>query len=153
MKNSIFSLSVLFVLLSFFSCNKEDNTPANFFSCKVDGEMFEVTALIDANAYRSSDYIEISGDRSGLISLNAIYLYIPLNATKGTYVFGPNHYAEMFVGFSAYATYYGMGSGSITIEDINASFVKGTFQFIAYDSNTETTKKTVTEGKFRVEFL
>lgn len=155
MKNFLFLLTAIFILLSVSSCEKDESEPSEesyFLSCKIDGENFDAfDDFIRARKY--SDIIEISGPGFA----KSILFVIPDTATRGSYSFSPEHSASYYftdwAGSYTFCTNCGDGSGSVTIEFIDASRVKGTFQFIAYDANTGTVRKTITEGKFNVPFF
>ena len=57
-----------------------------------------------------------------------------------------------FTDGNAFATAWGGGSGSVTITELDADHVEGTFNFKAFDAATETVEKDMTDGKFNVEF-
>ncbi|QED37000.1 hypothetical protein FK178_04425 [Antarcticibacterium arcticum] len=92
MKNYVLILS--FLLLGFYSCNKEDDafappiTAENTFSCKIDGELFvpkDHGGFIPLYGY----LIEILEDNSWIITLsngkNTLYLFIKKINNTGNY--------------------------------------------------------------------
>jgi hypothetical protein len=151
MKQFLFFILALSVAYTFSSCKKDD-ADDSFFKCKINEAPYEVEGIL-AYAVDFSGSYTIYGvkDNSGTESC---YINIPKTATTGTHAFDGTDYYALYsdaagVGFS---TRLGSGNGSVTIEEIDAKHVKGTFQFTAYDSNTETLKKTVTDGRFDVFF-
>jgi hypothetical protein len=146
MKHIFFLLPVFSLLLAVSSCKKDEVTPLNSLTCKVNGASIVANGLDDAYATKYSVGIEVAGHDG----FQDIYFYLPLTATKGSYSFNNNYVAYYDEDIQSFATLYGSGGGSVTIEDIDHSHVKGTFHFTAYDEDTQTVKKTITEGKFNV---
>ncbi|MCC6410044.1 MAG: hypothetical protein IT270_00210 [Saprospiraceae bacterium] len=146
-----------FLLLSLFafaaSCNKDDdNDEGTYFSAKIDGASFESSDLL-AYAVDFTDYLNFYGVKDQT-AVESCYISVPKGTTPGTYTFNQNEYFALYSDANGvgYSSRWGLGSGSVTIEEIDASHAKGTFQFTAYDATTETMKKTFTEGKFDVDF-
>lgn len=166
MKKSIASFFAVFMLaLAFTSCSKEtvngpdldldnDNNEL-FFSCKVDGQLFRITG--DLRAYGVNDeesYLMYGNEWDGENFGRSIYISLDKNLGKGTHALdGDNNYAIISdPNGDAYATYWGDGSGQVTIEERTPTMVKGTFSFKAANSDNETIVADVTEGKFNVKF-
>lgn len=146
-------VAVLLLLLSVPACKKDTNdTNETYFRFKVDGASFEATGLL---AYGVSFGSERSfygvKDQSGAESC---YINVPANATTGTHSLGAGDYNAYYIDSAnkAYSTNWGASEGSVTITEMDNTHAKGTFQFVAYDAETETVKKTITDGQFHVVF-
>ena len=151
MKNSIFFFLLLGLLVT-TSCKKDEDKSGSSFSAKINGESYEAEGLL---AYATSfcDYFNVYGVADASGTGEVMYFSIPTGATKGTYQFDadyPAYYVD--ADDNAFATVWGGGSGSVTITEIDADHVEGTFQFTAFDAATETVEIVVTGGKFNVEF-
>jgi DNA-binding beta-propeller fold protein YncE len=136
------------------SCNKDDGNDDDgpYFKAKIDGAAYDAEGTL-AYAVDFDDYLNIYGvkDQS---AVEACYISVPKGTTPGTYTFDLNNHFAYYTDASAtgYSSRWGQGNGSVTIEEIDATHVKGTFQFTVFDGATETVKKTFTEGSFDVEF-
>jgi hypothetical protein len=151
------TFSRILLLLSLFafaaSCNKDgDDDEGTYFRAKIDGVSFEASGLL-AYAVDFTDYLNFYGVKDQT-AVESCYISVPKGTTPGTYTFNQNEYFALYSDASGvgYSSRWGMGSGSVTIEEIDASHAKGTFQCVLYDATTETVKKTFTEGKFDVDF-
>ncbi|HAD12644.1 MAG TPA: hypothetical protein DCF33_09415 [Saprospirales bacterium] len=151
LKNLTALAAVLFLLVSAPACKKDKNDDT-YFRFKVNGAQFEATGLL---AYG----VNFSGERSfygvkDQSGTESCYINVPSDVTPGTYTLGDGAYDAYYIDNTnkAFSTNWGDSEGTVTIEEINADRAKGTFQFVAYDSDTETIKKTITEGEFNVLF-
>ena len=144
--------TALFLLSTAISCKKDANSSGTFFEFKVNGRDFKASGLL-AYATNFSDDFAIYGieDQN---SKEVCYISLPKGIAAGTHALNDGDHSGYYVDADnqAFSTNWGASSGSVTIEEIDASHVKGTFQFIAYDSDTESIKKTLSEGKFNVDF-
>ncbi|MBL7810043.1 MAG: hypothetical protein JNN28_19630 [Saprospiraceae bacterium] len=143
--------AVLLLLVSAPACKKDKNDDT-YFRFKVDGASFEATGLL---AYG----VNFSSERSfyGLkdqSSTETCYINVPADVTPGSYPLGGGAYDAYYIDGSnkTFSTNWGASEGTVTIEEIDETHAKGTFQFIAFDSDTETVKKTISEGEFNVVF-
>ena len=152
MKNILFPLTVMLLLVSVISCKKDDNKDSTFFRFKIDGADYEATGLL-AYATNFSDYFVIYGVKTQG-STETCYISLPQGIGTGTHNLDDSDHSGYYVDGSskAFSTNWGASTGTITIDEIDAAHVKGSFQFTAYDSDTETVKRTITEGQFNVEF-
>jgi hypothetical protein len=153
MKNMNRLFGALFLLATVFSaCKKDNNTDSTYFRFKVNGASFEATGLL-AYAVDFTDEFTLYDvkDQSGK---ETCYINILATTTPGTYNLGGGDYSGYYINDAdvAFSTNWGASEGTVTIEEIDASHVKGTFQFMAFDADTETIKKTITEGEFNVAF-
>jgi len=150
MKNTIATIFAL-SLLVFAACKKDTDADSSSFSCKIDGKEFKVKGLL-AYATKFSDDFTVYGVNEDN-NTETVYVSLPLGTGPGTYTLNAD-----FVGYyvdaadSAFSNLWGDGNGSVTITEIDEKHVAGTFSFDAYDSDTETVKKALTEGKFDVAF-
>ena len=155
MKRTLVALLLLSILsLATSSCKKDSSDDGNYFRCKIDGVEYNIDGLL-AYATDFSDSRNIYGVKDNSAT-ESMYLSIPLNTAPGTYTFDSSNDDEFFALYSdaslkAYSSYWGSGSGTITIEENHTTHIKGTFSFNAYDADTETVKLAVTEGSFNVE--
>lgn len=147
-------LLLLVLMLVAPSCKKGDDGGSSF-SCKIDGTSFEVEGL-GAYATEFSSQFTIYGvsDINGNSSVNLMYMSLPLNSTPGTYKMDSSDRTGYYIDAAAgtYSTLWGQGTGTITIDEIDDTHVKGSFEFTPYNSDDETKKKTITGGKFDVLF-
>lgn len=152
MKKIYFALALLSLTLSAVSCKKDNNGDDTFFRFKLDGNQFEATGLL-AYATNFSDYFVIYGVKTEN-SNETCYISLPKGIGTGTHNLDDSDHAAYYVNANseAFSTNWGASSGSVTIDEIDESHVKGTFQFVAFDAETETIKKTITEGTFNVAF-
>jgi hypothetical protein len=151
MKKSILSI-VLLGILAFVSCKKDEDKGGNSFTAKINGETYEAEGLL-AYATSFGDYTNVYGVADASGTGETMYFAIPTDAAKGTYQINadyPAYYVD--ADGNAFATVWGGGSGSVTITELDADHVEGTFQFTAFDAATEAVEKDVTDGKFDVEF-
>jgi hypothetical protein len=147
MRKFQFLLITLTTVLAFSSCKKDE--AGDFFSCKVDGEKFDVKGLYSyaTDIAGNMNIYGITDEGNGEI----MYIAVPLNAAPGTYQFSaaqPAYYVPN--NSQTFSTNWGASSGSVTVEEYTDTRVKGTFSFVAYDADTEAVKKTITDGKFDV---
>lgn len=152
MKNTFLALAAFGLLLTFSACKKDNDKNSTFFRFKVDGASFEATGLLAyAVDFSSENTFYGIKDQSGNESC---YINVPATATPGTYTLDGGDYNAYYIDANdkSYSTHWGDGIGTLTIEEIDGSHAKGTFQFDCYDSATETLKKTITEGEFNVAF-
>jgi hypothetical protein len=151
MKNRLFASLSFLLLFAFISC-KKDNDSGTYFRFKLDGAQFEAEGLLAYGVKFSSENTFYGVKSQG--GTESCYINVPANVAPGTYDLGAGDYNAYYVNAAneAFSTNWGPSEGSITIESIDGARAKGTFQFTAYDSSTETVKKTITEGEFNVEF-
>jgi hypothetical protein len=149
-KINFLTITLLLVLFS-SACKKDGNGSGSFFSCQLDGAKYYVDGLY-AYATNFSDDTVIYGVKDQGEG-ETIYISITKGTTKGTYPFDGDKYFGYYVDKSnkAHASIWGAGNGSVTIDEIDATHIKGTFQFNAYDADTETVKKEIKSGEFDVE--
>lgn len=149
--NRLFAALFLFVTV-FAACKKDNDKDSTFFRFKVDGKDYEASGLL-AYATNFSDAFTIYGIKDQG-STETAYISLPLGSPAGTYTLGDSDHSAYYIDGSnvTYSTFWGASSGTVTIEEIDASHVKGTFQFTVFDSDTELVKKTITEGQFNVAF-
>lgn len=149
MKNTIFILLSLLVFTS--SCKKDSDTDDKTFYCKVDGNAFEAKGLL-AYAVNFSTSFTIYGVQGTSVQ-ETCHMTFPAGTGVGTYTFDDNiagYYTDVNQVF--YGTVWSDGIGTVTIEEIDAAHVKGTFEYTAYESANGVAKKEITNGKFNVNF-
>jgi hypothetical protein len=153
LRNLSVLVSILFLLATAPACKKDKNDSADtYFRFKVNGAQFEATGLL---AYG----VNFSSERSfyGVKDQSATescYINVPADVVPGTYVLGGGAYDAYYIDSAnkSFSTNWGPSEGTVTIEEIDETHAKGTFQFIAFDSDTETVQRNITEGEFNVVF-
>jgi len=154
---SLLLSAVLMCAVILVSCKKDDDggTPAGSsgtMSLTYDGTNW--TAGLTVQAVNTNGVINITGSdnnaRQASVTLNNV-------TAPGTYKVGPNgnpsNQLRWTEGISTNQTYtasFVIGTGTITITELSATKVKGTFGFTGF--NTEQASKTITSGKFDVNF-
>ena len=144
-------------IITLGSCNKDDGdsgTPAGTngsISLKVDGGTWN--ASLSVQAVNTNGVINVTGSDSNAKQA-AVTLY-GVTAT-GTYQVGPPNVGNILrwtEGLGQNDTYQAsgvLGTGTITVTELSASKIKGTFSFTGY--NTAQTSKQITEGSFEANF-
>jgi hypothetical protein len=158
MKTMRITTLALVCALAFAACKKEQNTvttaATSTFLCKVDGADYKVTGTL-AYGFNFGDSFGIYG-LTGNGNQETCFITLPTGTGKGTYTFNTNTSAMRgnFTDLAQkdYSTLWGQGTGTVTITELDAVHVKGTFAFTAYDGDTGVTKKTITDGAFNVAF-
>ena len=163
-KAILFFLPVFFLSVCFTSCSKESagdvpvleeeiqDDDKSFFVCKINGEEYKSEGILAYAVDFDNTY-----NMYGLSSLNpddmAMYVAVDSKLGVGTHPFNQDSYALIAPGdATAYATYWGDGSGEVTITEKTAKTVKGTFKFVAVSSDDVNDKWEVTDGAFEVTF-
>jgi hypothetical protein len=158
MKTIRFATIALVCALAFAACKKEQNAAPNAatssFLCKVDGADYKVTGTL-AYGFNFGDSFGIYG-LTGSGNQETCFISLPAGTGKGTYTLNTTT-SNMRGNFTDlaqkdYSTLWGQGTGTVTITEIDATHVKGSFSFTAYDGDKGVTKKTITEGAFNVAF-
>jgi len=156
MKKQSFLFLLLAITCAFTACKKDDNkvveTPGqSYFNYKVDGKEYKVSGILAYGTTFTDSYgiYGLSGDGNQ----ETCFISIPNGVGVGTHPFD-TYTRGNFTDLAKvdYSSLWGAGSGSVTIDKIDAAHAEGSFQFTAYDSATELKKKTITEGKFNVLF-
>jgi hypothetical protein len=169
----LLKLGLLFtiVLLIIVSC-KKDNKPSieNYMKFRLDGVQVECDrkffAIHKSTAAPDAEISFYAGWGDNLLSFQ-IFTYGSTDITAGQYVFGPGkaYWAQLWPNgtFPAPGVYYSyeagaqipsatiQGSGQVTIIEINADLIKGSFDFITGVNSTTGLFKTVTNGEFLIK--
>jgi len=152
----LFAVLLLLAAISFSGCNKNDdnNDPsgsAGSMSLTVDGSNWSATLAVQAIS--NSGVINITGSDSNANQASVILYGV---STTGTYQVGPGNPSNQLrwtAGTDPINTYQAngvIGSGTVTITEITATKIVGTFQFTGY--NTAQQSKVITNGAFDVNF-
>jgi hypothetical protein len=167
MKSITRQITVLFLLLSFFSgCSKNnDHQIQSYFKGKLDGVAFECTSNITANTPEpisgpADPTIRVTGNwLNNSIKLMLISESSSIATTTYTFQADKNRSATLYIGIEGY--YAGPsgtfmpsalhGSGSITISEVSKNAVKGTFSFTSEISPATGLAKNITDGEFYVK--
>jgi hypothetical protein len=139
----------------FGSCKKDsDDNPGagnGTFSLTVDGATW--SASLSVQAVNSNGIINVTGSDSQAKQA-AVVLYGV--TAPGTYQIGlasPSNMLRWTEGINPADTYTAngaIGSGTITVTELTASKIKGTFSFTGF--NTSQSSKTITNGQFEANF-
>ena len=155
-RNLILGL-VLIAGISFTGCKKEETNPGGTTSngsltLKHAGSAW--SASMSVQAVNTNGVLNITGSDSNA-NQAAVTIFQPNGA--GTYAIGtlsnPGNSGRWTQGIGQTDTYSAssvLGSGEITITELTATKVKGSFFFTAYNTDQNTVQ--VTEGKFDVKF-
>jgi hypothetical protein len=170
MKQSIFkTVFTALLLVLFLSCGSDDdgdnggnpNNEDTFLTAKVDGVDFEVRGSLFASStsfsgieatFMDATYNDDSKTiNMGISNLNSTGTYTLFDAMTddpltSTYL-SSLIYGEGDEGWLA-TFFQGNVSGTVTITELDAGYLVGTFQFTGYNINDET-EKNITEGSFR----
>ena len=132
-----------------FNCSSSSSSSSSSFylKCKVDGTLVEFTDPMVINSLAKS----ITG--SNATTGKSIVLFTPLNAPTGahTITYEPSNVNSYAGSYSDYNgnVFSSNEAGTLTITEVNADVIKGTFSFTGSDGNGGTI--TVTDGTFRAE--
>jgi hypothetical protein len=167
MKSITRQITVLFLLLSFFSgCSKNNDTQIqSYLKGKVDGVVFECTSNITANTPEPisgppDPTIRITGNwLNNSIKLMLISESSSIATTTYTFQADKNRSATIYIGSEAYyAGPSGLflppnlhGSGSVIITEVNKKYVKGTFSFTSEMNPGTGLTKGITDGEFYIK--
>ena len=161
----------LMILLSIGAC-KKDSKPSvqNYMRFKLDGMQVECDGRFGATykttAGPDADITFYGGWGDNALDFQ-IFTYATTDIAPGQYVFGPNkaYRAELWPNgtFTTPGIHYSYeagasvpsatiaGSGQITIIEINADYIKGSFDFITGVNSQTGLFKTVTNGEFLIK--
>jgi Family of unknown function (DUF6252) len=159
MKANLLRLRFFFVIgalvLAFSGCdsNKEEEEqqrlPNGFLTARVDGQLF--TANASVFALNTGGVFGLSGvDASG----RAIGLGGTSETGMKTIGMGDPANASITEGAALWAANATIGSGTVTITELDAEHIAGTFSFVApaTPGTSATGTRTVTQGEFDIEF-
>jgi len=148
--------AVLISAIFLVSCKKEsDTTPAGSngtISLSYNGSSWN--ASLGVQAVNSNGVINVTGSDANAHQA-AVYLFGV--TTTGTYVVGPNgnsgnsiRWTEGIDPKQTYTASFVLGKGTITVTELSATEIKGTFSGTVY--NTDQSSKSITNGKFEAKF-
>ncbi|MCF6170648.1 MAG: DUF6252 family protein [Bacteroidales bacterium] len=156
MKSLLLS-AVLISAVILISCKKDDDggtNPASNGTVSLSYDGTNWTADLSVQAVNTNGVINVTGS-DGNARQAAINLF---SVTKpGTYKVGPNgssgnsiRWTEGVDPKQTYTASFVLGSGTITITELSATNIKGTFSGTVYNTDQET--KSITNGKFDAKF-
>lgn len=145
-------------LISFSSCNKSDDetTPENpllssgSISLKVDGNSWNASLAVQG--INVSGVINVTGSDSDAKQA-ALILYGVTEPGTYTIGLGASHQLRWTEGLGQSETFIAnglVGSGSITVTELSATKIKGSFSFTGM--NTDQVSKSITDGSFEATF-
>jgi hypothetical protein len=165
MKRTII-LIVIFAVLSGVNC-KKDNTQSfqSYLKFKLDNVQTECNAHITATYLPSTISPDVIITISGNWTDGAIALKLNEGQvlTPGTYIFqnGTSRSGELWTTGPLARYYAAVGggvfnpsindSGQITITEISADYIKGSFDFVTHVDGSTNTFKTITSGEFHIK--
>lgn len=153
---NLFLMVLIAGVMSLGSCNKDDGdsgTPGSngSISLKVDGSTWN--ASLSVQAVNSNGVINVTGSDSNAKQAGVTLYGV---SAPGTYQVGPPNAGNMLrwtEGLGQNDTFQAngvLGTGTVTVTELSASKIKGTFSFTGY--NTAQTSKQITEGSFEANF-
>lgn len=142
-------------LIAFTGCKKDEddnggsNPASGSMTLKANGTDWSATLAVVAS--NSGGLVTVTGSDSNAHQAQVVVM----GSSTGTYniVAGGSNMGRWTVGTGMNDTYMAngiLGSGSITITELTATGVKGTFTFQGVNSATNTVN--ITEGKFEASF-
>lgn len=158
------------IVMSIAACKKDNKTSVeNYMRFKLDGVQVECDGHFGAT-YRSTVGPDANISFYGGWGDNAldfqIFTYATTDIVPGQYVFGPGkaYYAQLWPNGTlttpgVHHSYFAgsiipspsiSGSGQVTIIEINADYIKGSFDFITGVHSDTGLFKTVTNGEFLI---
>ena len=161
----------LIILFSNAACKKDSKSSVqNYMRFKLDGVQVECDGKFGAT-YKTTAGPDANITFYGGWGDNAldfqIFTYATTDITPGQYVFGPGkaYWAELWPNgtLTTPGNHYSYvagaivplpviaGSGQITIIEINADYIKGSFDFITAVNSSTGLFKTVTNGEFLIK--
>ena len=152
----LFAAFILVAALSFSGCKKNDdnNNPSGSsgsLSLNVDGSNWSATLAVQA--VNTNGVINVTGSDSNAKQASVILYGV---STTGTYQVGPANPSNQLrwtQGLGTNDTYQAngvIGSGTVTVTELSATKIVGTFQFTGY--NTTQSSKVITNGSFSANF-
>lgn len=154
---SKFVLIATLFSLTFTSCGSDDddsgsNTTSSFFQCKIDGETYKVTGDNNAFAQKiSNDLFGIYGNEDPTKpNPKRVYISLIKAPSVGSFEIKDNETgnASILLGSTLYNSAFPGGTGSIKIDELTNTRIKGSFSFVGVTPASESKK--VTEGSFDV---
>lgn len=131
------------------ACKKDKDSS---FSCEIDGTKFSAEDLAAYATTFSDGTTTVYGINDlNNSSTNLVYFSLPDNIQPGDYTTnGDNVAIYIDEQNSSFGSSWGQGSGTINVESVSESNIKGTFQFELYNSENATQKRSITKGEFDV---
>ena len=156
MKNLKFLLFALmaFVAVTVVSCKKDKTTnPASdgSITLKVDGTSWD--ASLSVQAVNTSGVINVTGSDSNAKQASIILLNVTSTGTYSVGGLGNNNQLRWTEGTGQNDTYTAnsiIGTGTITVSELSATNIKGTFSFTGV--NPAQASKSITDGVFEAKF-
>ncbi|MGL2966123.1 DUF6252 family protein [Flavobacterium sp. XGLA_31] len=142
--------ATLMVNCSSSSSSGDSGETTFYLKCKINGVQFTCTDPMVGNSL--SKAITAISDNNDTHQ-ETVSLWMPLGVTVGTHTITeePSNVNSYGAGYSDFDNSISSqdASGSMTITEVNANVIKGTFSFTSPDGDGNTI--TVTEGTFRAE--
>ena len=162
MKTILKTITILFITLFAFSCNKDDggdsSTPAvndNFIRANVDGIAYEALGET-LHGSLDEDGFDLDSRNFGTTGMD---FYIIGTVNEGTYNFSTSNVTTQgrlnyrLSGDNFTTGFCSVSNGTLTITSINGKTIQGTFSFTGSSTSESCgspVTKTITEGTFKV---
>ncbi len=156
MKTRFFLMLLLLGGLFFQSCKKDNDvkpdpnpgTEEVYFKCLIN-EVSYMATDVEAYAADFDSHFNVYGILSDDLA-DVLYIALPKNTTPGTYDLGEEVYAVATIGGEAYASYWGVGGGTVTVTDFDGTHFAGSFSLQLQNAQHSSDVLEITEGKFDV---
>ena len=157
---TLYYLFVLVLMCSLIACGGDDDNIASeshFFKCDLAGEKFERSGIwayaVDGPTDMDFQVLGAGATTGEDTELTTVYIVFPKSLSTGTHDFENDVIYAYVVDFEgkSYSTNLASGTGSLIIDDISATDVKGKFSFMAYSFEDETISVSSTDGEFDVQ--
>ncbi|RME45212.1 MAG: hypothetical protein D6795_16865 [Deltaproteobacteria bacterium] len=138
------------------SGNGEQNTASGVFSALVSGNSFDATGdndsiqgTYDSNVLAVGGFDLEFGPQGATIMVTVNGVSGPGTYTIEAFTSAPLQFTE---GTTVYSTALPGSSGTVTVASVSDTGAKGTFEFTAFNTNSDGTSVDVTDGIFDVTF-
>lgn len=154
MKNTFYLLFAILMFMNAACLKKNDDmTSRDIFTWRTYGYLNHAWTV---SAYKHADHIEVSGARHYGFFEGSDYciIRIPNGVLPGTMKIGKSPGVSGSAGDdkgNKYDTENGPG-GTLVLQALDDTHVKGTFQFIAYGNSSGSKQVVISEGNFNVRF-
>lgn len=169
------TLVMLLAIITIFSCSSDDDdgeanqsTSDTYLRAQIDGVDFEVQedfffavtsniSGISSTIMGASNEDESMGITLGLANVDSTGTYTFLTGLENEEEISNSSYVSSIIYFEDDKSWFasvilGSVSATVTITELDESFIIGTFSFIGFDIESQT-EKTITNGEFKFKRL